>query len=346
VVADQRRERRRDHRHHRRALASQQPEDFPAVTGPGDDDPAADRERRQRPEERADVRHRGARQEGIVGLEAEGRGGTGDHPAQRLATVSDPLGRPGAAGGEEDDGGRAWVRRRIERQRRRGEEVVELVVPGGGGIGEAGRDGRAIGAPGGVFRGARLGPSDGPRGRVGVAEDDRPQREAGGELGGGDVGGALGVGDQRPRPGHAERVVDLARRVAVVQRRRDQSGLEAGEVVDDQRDPVRHQRGDAVADRQAQLPVAAGQPRALRLELAPGHRQRHRDDRRLLRRRRQPARQQLVQRRRRGVELGAVDQHGGHRMRRLPCRAWREEDWTHGPAADLVDGGLAGRLHR
>ena len=58
---------------------------------------------------------------------------------------------------------------------------------------------------------------------------------------------ALDVRDQRRRVAHLERVVDLGRRVPVVQRRGDEPGLEAREVVDDQADPVRHQRRDPVA---------------------------------------------------------------------------------------------------
>ena len=61
-----------------------------------------------------------------------------------------------------------------------------------------------------------------------------PSGEAAGERALGDVLGALDVGDERRGAADLERVVDLAGRVAVVQRRRDQPRPEAGEVVDDE----------------------------------------------------------------------------------------------------------------
>ncbi len=236
VVADQRRERRRDHRQHGRLVLAQQRQQLVAVGGARDDDPAADRERAQRPEERADVRHRGAGQEDVVGVELEGGGGAGDHPAQRLARVGDALGRPGAARGEEDRGGLGGVGGRLVRgQRLAVEQRLEARAPS--------RRSAAL---------LRL------RGR---RRRSTPQLEAGGELARRHVLGPLDVGEQRLGAAHLERVVDLAEGVAVVERRDDQPGLEAGEVVDDQVDPVRHQRRDPVARLQPEPAVAAGQAR-------------------------------------------------------------------------------------
>src|SRR5436305_10864524 len=49
-----------------------------------------------------------------------------------------------------------------------------------------------------------------------------------------------------------QRVVDLRCHVAVVERRGDEPGLETGQVVNDQRGPIRHQRSNSIAGLQSE----------------------------------------------------------------------------------------------
>ena len=123
---------------------------------------------------------------------------------------------------------------------------------------------------------------------------------------GGDVLGPLDVGEQDAGAAHLQRVIDLGGRVAVVQRRRDQPRPEAGEVVDDEVDPVRHQRGDPIARLEAEPAVAAGQRRARPVELAPGQRPAGRGDRDLVRRRVEADLQQVVERPGRALRAGRL----------------------------------------
>jgi hypothetical protein len=255
VVADQRQQRRRDHRQHRRALLAQQRQQLVAVEGPRHHHPAGDREHAERPEEGADVGHRGARQEDVIAIELEGRGGAGDHPAQGRAGVGDALGRAGAAGGEEDRRGVGRVRGRVLGQRLALQQRVEVPRP------------------------------------------LQADRQLPGEAALPHVLAPLLVGQQRLRAADRECVVDLTVGVAVVQRRSDQTRLEAGEVVDEQVEPVRHQRSDPVPRLQTQPPVAAGKPLGLLLQLAPAHRSHCRDQRHLVGLRVEPDPEQVVQRR-------------------------------------------------
>jgi len=66
------------------------------------------------------------------------------------------------------------------------------------------------------------------------------------------------MGEQDFRAGNLERVVDLRRHVAVVQRHRHLPALHAGEIVDDQRGTVRHQRSDAIAGDEAEVVAGKG----------------------------------------------------------------------------------------
>ena len=95
--------------------------------------------------------------------------------------------------------------------------------------------------------------------RVLLAHVERAEDIEASALAGGDVAGPLLVGEQGAGAADLQRVVDLGRGVAVVQRRRDQLRLEAGEVVDDEVDAVRHQRGDPVSRRQAEAEVPGRQ---------------------------------------------------------------------------------------
>ena len=118
------------------------------------------------------------------------------------------------------------------------------------------------------------------RGSVAERTLEPDLQQATGECTGGEVVGALRVRHDRARAADLERVVDLAGCVAVVERRGDESGTEAREVVHEQEDAVRHQRRDAVAGLEPEGDVVARQPVGGGLELAPRHlvgRARHRD---------------------------------------------------------------------
>ena len=108
---------------------------------------------------------------------------------------------------------------------------------------------------------------------------------------------------------HIQRVIDLAGRIAVIQRRRDQTRPEAGEVVHDEVDPVRHQRRDAIARLKPEPAVATGQRGARPVELAPAERAAGRDDRDLVRGGIEADPQQVIQRRSRRFEPGTLEQH-------------------------------------
>ena len=246
VVAHERGERGRDHGQDRGSVGTEQREDLAGVERPRDHDVRADRQRGQRPEERPDVRHRRTGEEGVGLGELEAVDRARRHPAERVEAVGDALGRTGAAGREED--------------RRRG----------------AARCGRpSATAPGSVDaqllerRAVAQRPSD--------ADLQQPARE----RAGGEVVGAFRVRHDRARAADLERVVDLRRRVAVVERRGDEPGPEAREVVHDEQDAVRHQRRDAVARLPGRAPRSCEPDRSARsFELAPRHpigRARHRD---------------------------------------------------------------------
>jgi hypothetical protein len=142
-----------------------------------------------------------------------------------------------------------------------------------------------------------------------VAVGDRPELQATRQLAGGDVLGPLGVGQEDARFAHLKGVVDLAGRVAVVQRRRNHSRPEAGQVVHHQIDSVRHQRGNPIAGLEAEPAVAAGEPRARPVELPPAERANCRHHRDVVRRPLEADAQQLVERPCGSIERRAIDQH-------------------------------------
>ena len=86
----------------------------------------------------------------------------------------------------------------------------------------------------------------------------------------GEVGVALGVGDEDRRAADFEGVVDFGGLVAIVERRGDEAGAVAGEVVDEQRAAIGQQRGDAVARLEAEGEIVGGEARRGGVELAPG----------------------------------------------------------------------------
>src|SRR5688572_10246528 len=70
----------------------------------------------------------------------------------------------------------------------------------------------------------------------------------------------LSVRDQQRRTADIQSMIDLGCLVAIVERRRDKSGLEAGQIMDKKRSAVRQQRGHAVAMSKAQPQIVPGQP--------------------------------------------------------------------------------------
>ncbi len=192
--------------------------------------------------EAADMRAGRSRQHDIGLGQCVALGHAGEHPAERVEGMGHALGRTGAAGGEEDGGGRVRLRRRQDRGRRLGrDQSLEAQI--------------AV-----TFR----------------AVGDDAERQLG-RLARGDIGGAFGMGQNDARPAHLKGMIDLGRRITVVQRRHDQAGLEAGEVMGDQRGAIRHQRRHAVAGLETKREIVAGKPVRALLELGPrpGLLQRH-----------------------------------------------------------------------
>ena len=172
-----------------------------------------------------DIDDAGRNRSSAVSSNAAARSG---HPTERLEGVRHALRRAGAARREEDR------RRRIRRRGRErdrpgiaGHECLEVHAA-------------AADVPADVYH---------------------PDVQFAREAARGEVVGALGVRRARP-PADGQRVVDLRCGVAVVERCRHQSGLEAREVVHDQREPVRHQRRDAVTHGEAEPEVVRRQTRA------------------------------------------------------------------------------------
>lgn len=86
----------------------------------------------------------------------------------------------------------------------------------------------------------------------------------------GKIAGAIGVGEDDLGAAHLERVVDLGRRVAIVQRRHDEAGFEAGEIMRDEGDAVRHQGRHAVAGLKPEGKIMSRKPVGAALKLGPG----------------------------------------------------------------------------
>ena len=84
----------------------------------------------------------------------------------------------------------------------------------------------------------------GPLAVLVTIEDDAERKAA--RLARGDIARALGMGEDDLGAAHFKGMVDLWRRLAVVERRQDQSRLEAGEVMDEERGAVGHQRCHAI----------------------------------------------------------------------------------------------------
>ena len=130
-----------------------------------------------------------------------------------------------------------------------------------------------------------------------VTVGDQPALELARETAGGQILDAFDMPEQRAGAADLQGMIDLAKRVTVVERRCHQARLEAGQVVNEQTDAVGHQRRDPIPGLQTQAAVAAGQRGADPLELKPGHRPRDRHQRDVIRSGLEARSQQLVQRR-------------------------------------------------
>src|SRR6476660_8219585 len=71
----------------------------------------------------------------------------------------------------------------------------------------------------------------------------------------------LGVRDYERRTADVQSMIDLWSLVAVVKRRRHKSGLDAGQIMNDQRAAIRQQRGHAIARSEAHRQILFGKPR-------------------------------------------------------------------------------------
>ena len=157
-----------------------------------------------------------------------------EHPAERLVGMGDPLRAPGTAGGKEDH---RRCRRRRRRRRRRGLPLHQLAE-------SPGRSGRAAVADGAPW-------------------------QLRGELACGQILLPLGVRNQGTGSADRQGMIDLRRHVAVIEGRRDQPRLETGQVVNDERRTIRHQRSDPIARAQPQTEQTGSQPIAEVIERAP-----------------------------------------------------------------------------
>lgn len=256
-LADKMEQRAWQHRHHGWSHLAQQWPKLGVVESSCHHGLSPDAKRGQGKAEAADMRAGRAGEHDIVGGDLESSGGARRHPAERLETVGHALGRSGAAGGEKDGRGRGRIW--IGQSNRRGIGAHQLLK-----------------TPVASLLGA-------------VADDPERQMRC---LAGGDVTGTLGVRQDDPGAADVEGVVDLGWHVAVVERCDDEPGLETGEVMGQQRDPVRHQRGDAVSRLQAECQIILGQTVGAVLKFAPGPTALERQDRRPVAARVQTALQQ------------------------------------------------------
>ena len=103
---------------------------------------------------------------------------------------------------------------------------------------------------------------------LGTKGDDAERQLAG--LGRGKIGDPLGMSEDDARAADGKRMIDLRRRIAVIERRQHEPRFEAGEVVGEERDAVRHQRREAISGLQPKGEVVCGEPVRHRFELGPG----------------------------------------------------------------------------
>ena len=75
---------------------------------------------------------------------------------------------------------------------------------------------------------------------------------------------------QGRRVAHLERMIDLAIGVAVIQRGDADTGLETRQIVDQELDPVGHERGEAITRFQSEREIAFGECIRFLFKFLPG----------------------------------------------------------------------------
>ena len=98
---------------------------------------------------------------------------------------------------------------------------------------------------------------------------DAADWQLGGERAFGEVVVALGVCDEDRGAADFQRVIDLGRLVAIVERRCDQAGPQAAEIVGDERAAIGQERRDAVARLKSKFQIVCGEALRDGVELAP-----------------------------------------------------------------------------
>lgn len=102
------------------------------------------------------------------------------------------------------------------------------------------------------------------------------------EPAGGDVSVTLRMMQEQRGTTDLQGMIDLRRHVPIVERRRHQAGFQAGEVVNDERRAIGHQRRDAVAGLQTKREILIRQPGTEFIELSPTQARRGRDERQIV----------------------------------------------------------------
>ena len=92
-----------------------------------------------------------------------------------------------------------------------------------------------------------------------VTVGDQPALELARQTAGGQILDTLDMPKQRASAADLQGMIDLAKRVTVVERRCHQTRLETSQVVNEQIDAVGHQRRDPIPGLQTQAAVATGQ---------------------------------------------------------------------------------------
>ena len=87
----------------------------------------------------------------------------------------------------------------------------------------------------------------------------------------GNIFRALGVAEDDLGLAHVQRVIYLLRRVAIIERREYEACFEAGDVMDDKRRAVRHQRCHAIAGLKPKRQIVGGEPARCVVEVGPRH---------------------------------------------------------------------------
>ena len=113
---------------------------------------------------------------------------------------------------------------------------------------------------------------------------------------GGDVVVAIGVVQQQRGAADFEGVIDFRRHVAIVERRGHEPCFEAGQIVNDERRAIGHERRDAIAGREAEREILRGEAVADVVELPPGHLRFVRDKGQVVWFRLEPVRQEVADR--------------------------------------------------